>query len=158
VASLGKLVSAATRIGVVLAVVASPACYAYLPRDASAQLVGDTVQFSLTDMGTVALVPLVGPGVGSVEGRLAADSADTYIVSVTKTTRRDGTESDWRSERVAIAHSLVASVGVRRFSRGRTILFGALTTGALLAIAEAFVGSGGATVPGGTPTGPPTGR
>lgn len=156
--SLGRITTRTTRVGLGLTLLVSPACYAYLPREAGDHLVGDTVQFTLTDSGTVAMTPLVGPGVGSLEGRLSSDSSGTYFVSVTKTTRRDGSESDWRSERVPVAHSLVATVGIRRFSRGRTILFSALTTGALIAIAEAFAGGGGATVPGGTPTGPPTGR
>jgi hypothetical protein len=116
------------------------------------------VHLALTDSGTVVLAPFVGPSVESVEGDVIADTGGVYTLSVTKTTRRDGTETDWRGERVPVASILVANVGVRRFSTGRTVLLTALTTGALVAITEAFLGGGGATVPGGTPSGPPGGK
>jgi hypothetical protein len=93
-----------------------------------------------------------------VTGRFAGDSADTYLLNVTRTERRDGNGMEWRGERVVVPRALVSTVAVRKFSPGRTLLFGGLSTGALIAIAEAFGGGGGATVPGGTPTGPPAGK
>jgi hypothetical protein len=150
--------SSVTRCLLPVALIASVGCYAYLPPPSGRSIVGDDIQLMLTDSGTVVLAPLVGPSIGTIEGRLAVDTAGTYVVSLTKVARRDGADIDWRGERVAIAHTLVATVGARQFSRGRTFLFGALATGALVGIAEAFVGGGGATVPGGTPTGLPGGK
>jgi hypothetical protein len=124
-------------------------CYAFVPVSPSASHVGSTVQIALTDDGTLALTPSVGPSVGSIEGRLVSDSADTYVVSVSKTTRRDGAETDWRGEKVAIAHPLAAQVATRQISRTRTVAFSALTTGLLAALTEAFAGGSGGSVSGG---------
>jgi hypothetical protein len=104
------------------------------------------------------LAPFVGPSIATVDGRLVRDSADSYLLNVTQTARRDGTETEWRGERLVVPRSLVYAVSTRQFSGGRTLLFSAITTGALIAIAEAFIGGGGATVPGGTPTGAPGGK
>jgi hypothetical protein len=140
-----------------LAALASLGCYAYLPTPNNRPSPGNEVQLGLTDSGTVVLARLVGPSVGSVTGRFAGDSAGTYLLDVTHTARRDGTESDWRGERIAVDRALVTDVTTRRFSPGRTIVFGGLTTGALIAIVEAFAGGGGASAPGG-PLGTQTGR
>lgn len=133
-------------------------CYAYVPAVPGGSLTDREVQLSLTDSGAVVMAPLVGPSIATVDGRLIRDSSETYLLNVTGTARRDGVEMEWRGERIAVPRVLVTSVATKQFSRGRTLLFGALTTGALVAIADAFVGGGGATVPGRTPTGPPTGR
>jgi hypothetical protein len=132
-------------------------CYTYVP--SPGRLLPDReVQLALTDSGTVVLAPLVGPSIGTVDGRFIRDSADTYLLAVTRTARRDGTDMDWRGERLVVPRVLVSTAATRRFSPGRTIMFGALATGALVGIAEAFVGGGGASVPGGSPTGTPVGR
>jgi hypothetical protein len=133
-------------------------CYAYLPARSERITTGAEVQLALTDSGTVVLTRYVGPSVGLVTGRLVGDSADAYLLSMLRTTRRDGVEADWRGERVAVSRALVTEVSMRRFSPGRTILFSALTGGALVAVVEAFAGGGGASALGGTPTGPPTGK
>jgi hypothetical protein len=133
-------------------------CYAYMPTSGSVPATGADLQLTLTDSGTVVLSRSVGPSVGLLTGRFVGDSADTYLLNVTRTERRDGNGMEWRGERVGVPHALVSTVAVRKFSPGRTLLFGGLGTGALVAIAEAFAGGGGATVPGGTPTGPPTGK
>jgi len=154
-----KVLNRPSRYVTLGALVVSSSCYAYLPTMPNVRpLPGSEVQLGLTDSATVVLASSVGPSVGTITGRLAADSGDMYVLSVTKTERRDGIESDWRGERLAISRALVTSVATRRFSPGRTILFSALTSGALVAIAEAFAGGGGATTPGGTPTGPPAGK
>jgi hypothetical protein len=138
--------------------IACAGCYAYLPTTANRPPLGSDVQLALTDSGTVVLTSFVGPSVGSVSGLFVADSADTYLLNVTRTARRDGTETDWKGERIVVSRALVSGVSTRQFSAGRTILFSALTTGALVAIVEAFAGGGGASSPGGTPGGPPVGR
>jgi hypothetical protein len=141
-----------------IALFLSGGCYAYLPTTANRPSPGSAVQLALTDSGTVALAASVGPSVSSVSGLFVSDSADTYLLKVTRTARRDGTESDWKGERIVVSRALISSVSTRRFSPGRTILFSAITTGALVSIVEAFAGGGGASAPGGTPIGPPVGR
>ena len=147
-----------TRLAPFVCLLGGIGCYAYIPATPGRPLTNQEIQLSLTDSGAVILAPFVGPSIATVDGRLVRDSADTYLLNVTQTARRDGTETEWRGERLVVPRSLVNTVSTRQVSRGRTLLFSAITTGALLAIAEAFVGSGGATVPGGTPTGPPGGK
>lgn len=125
-------------------------CYGYY-QPATSNLTGHQLQLSITDSGAVILAPQVGVGIEAVDGKLVADSASRYIVSVSGIHRRDGLESDWRGEPVYIPHVLVSTVMERRFSRARTTLFAAATTIAMVAIKHAFGGAGGATSPGGTP-------
>lgn len=137
---------------------ASVSCYAYVPMSSTGAQPGSEVQLTLTDSGTVVLASAIGPSVGTVDGRLVSDSDGSYLLNVTRTQRRDGTETDWRGERVVVPHVLASSIATRRFSTGRTALFSTLATGALVAIAEAFGGNGGATTAGRTPVSPPTGK
>ena len=44
---------------------------------------------------------------GSVTGRIVADSADSFVVSLSTVRRRDGDETSWRGERVSIGRPLV---------------------------------------------------
>jgi hypothetical protein len=132
------------------------ACYEYLPaRDAGA-LAGQRVQLSLTDSGAVVLASKIGPSIEAIEGSLLADSAGAYVVAVGLTRGRGGVESDWRGERLAVPHVLVASFARRQFSTSRSVFAGALMTAGLVAATVGLRGGGGATgggvpVPGQTP-------
>jgi hypothetical protein len=137
---------------------ASVACYAYVPAPSTGMQAGSEVQLTLTDSGTVVLASAIGPSVGTVDGRLVSDSEGSYLLNVTHTQRRDGTETDWRGERVLVPHVLTSTIATRQFSTGRTALFSTLATGALVAIAEAFGGNGGASAPGRTPGGTQGGK
>ncbi len=139
--------------------VALAGCYAYLPVPRlDVQAPGRELRLELTDSGSVVLGQRVGFGVDAVTGRLVSDSGGTYLLAVSGTHRRDGSENSWNGEQVSIARSLVSVVGERHFSSGRTILFGTLTTIALVGLTDAMRGWGGATVPGPSPGGPATGR
>lgn len=120
----------------------SAGCYEYVSTPPTASLVGRRVQLSLTDSGTVALARQVGPSVEAVEGELLADSAGTYVVGVAVTRARSGAETDWRGERVTVAHSLVSSFAERKFSTSRTTFAGALMTAGVVAITTALRGGG----------------
>ncbi|HEY2378540.1 MAG TPA: hypothetical protein VGH98_21350 [Gemmatimonadaceae bacterium] len=147
-----------TRALTLTGLVASAACYAYVPARSDASLTDREVHLTLSDSGAVVLAAQVGPQIASLDGRFIRDSDDVYLLSVTQTDRRDGSQMEWRGERLAVPRVLITGVATKQFSRGRTFLFGALTTGALIGIAEAFAGGGGATVPGGTPGGPQGGK
>jgi hypothetical protein len=130
-------------------------CFGYYDPATSSVPVTKVVQLALTDSGSVVLASKIGPSNESVEGRLVADSSGVYLVSLSGVRRRDGSESDWRGEQVAIPRELVSKMSERRFSRGRTILMSALTTTALIAATKAFQGRGAATPAGVNPgTGP----
>jgi hypothetical protein len=147
-----------THLLLALCALCTTACYEYLPARGTASLVGRRVQLSLTDSGTVALASRVGPSVEAIEGDLLADSAGAYVVGVTLTRARGGAETDWRGERIAVAHPLVASFAERRFSRSRSTFAGALMSAGIVAVTVGLRGSGGATG-GGVPTGGrPTGQ
>src|SRR5438128_2444180 len=134
-----------------LALLGSPVttgCYGYY-QPMTPSLTGRRIQLSITDSGAVVLTPQVGSGIETIDGRLLTDTASRYVVSVTGVRRRDGLESDWKGEPVAIPHSLVSTVMERRFSRARTTLFAAAATIAMVAVKHAFGGAGGANAPGG---------
>jgi hypothetical protein len=138
-------------LGLITAVLSG--CYEYLQVPVTPNLAGHEVQLSITDSGSLVLAPQVGYGIEAVDGKLISDSDMRYQVAVTSIRRRDGQESDWNGESVNIPHSLVSTIMERRFSRGRSALFAAATTMAMVVARRAFGGTGGATVPGGSPGG-----
>jgi hypothetical protein len=146
-----------TRPMLLLCALLASACYEYLPARNSGSLLGQRVQLALTDSGTVAMASKIGPSIDVVEGDLVADSAGSYVLAVTQTRARGGTESDWRGEHVAIAHPLVSSFAERRFSRSRSTFAGALMSVGVVAITVGLRGNGSSS--GGVPTpGKPTGQ
>jgi hypothetical protein len=146
--------SKATSIAVLawLAGFGATGCYGYY-QPMTSNLTGRQLQLSITDSGAVFLAPQVGFGIEAVDGRLVADSASRYVISVSGIRRRDGLESDWKGESVYIQHVFVSTVMEKRFSRARTTLFAAATAVAMVAVKHAFGGAGGATSPGGSPGG-----
>lgn len=128
-------------------------CYGYYA-PLNSELSGREIQLALTDSGSVVLAPRVGYAVVAVEGKLLADSAGLYEMSVVSTQRRDGQESGWKGERVEIPHSLVSTLSERRFSRARTSLFAGAVSVGLVVIKHIFGGAGGSNAPGGIPGGP----
>jgi hypothetical protein len=120
-------------------------CYEYVRAGTPAALVGERVQLVLTDAGSEGLASIVGPGTGELEGRLVADSAGVYVLTLLATTTRTGVESDWRGERVLVPARFAASVLERRFSRSRTMVAGGAAAAALVGATVALRGSGGAT-------------
>src|SRR5438046_6202023 len=92
-----------------VALIAVASCYGfYAPLDS--HLAGRELQLSLTDSGSVMLAPRIGYQVDAVEGKLIADTAGFYALSVASTRRRDGLENGWRGERVEIPHSFVSTL------------------------------------------------
>jgi hypothetical protein len=128
------------------------ACYGYY-QPSTPDLAGREVQLSITDSGSIVLAPQVGSRIEAVEGKVISDSDMRYQIAVTGIRRRDGQESDWNGEYVNIPHAIVSTVMERRFSRARTTLFAIATTFAMVTAKHAFGGTGGATVPGGSPGG-----
>src|ERR1044071_5972026 len=116
-------------------------CYGYYPASTPAP-VGRDVQVTLSDSGSFALARQVGPSTAAIDGRLASDSGNAMVLSVTNVRRRDGSEIDWKGERVTVPRPIVIKVEERRFSRGRTTLFaGALALG-LIGTHQALGGPG----------------
>ena len=99
----------------------------------------------------MSLASQLGPATEQISGRVVGDSASAYLVSVLGTTRRGGTESDWKGERVVVPRIFVARAEERRFSRTKTVLATVAVIAAALGAREAFWGPGG--VFGGAPPG-----
>lgn len=126
-------------------------CYTYQPVVGAHPTAHERVRLTLTDSGAVSLASQLGPATEEVSGRLSADSAGAYIVSVLATRRRGGPEIDWRGEHVAVPRRLVARTEERRFSRARTLMASLGLVVAAAVAREAFWGAGG--VFGGAPPG-----
>ena len=131
-------------------------CHRYEPVTGSTVARGSSVAVSLTDFGTANLGRLLGMGVGTVEGNLVSASDSVYTLAVQVVRQRNGIETFWRGEQVAIPRTDVAEIRQRRFSRSKS----ALATVAILAAAfgavEAFIGTGsGSPSPGGSGGGGP---
>jgi len=122
-------------------------CYGYYQPPAGVPPVDHDVLLTLTDSGSVALAPSIGPSGAAISGRLLADSAESYRVAVSSVRQRAGFDVGWNGEGILVARVLVAGVTERRFSRTRTAIFGAAAIGVLAALREAFGGPGGATLP-----------
>jgi len=116
-------------------------CYGYYPATTPAP-VGRDVQVTLSDSGSFTLARQVGPSTEVIDGRFASDSANAIILSVTGVRRRDGTEIDWKGERVTVPRPIVIKLEERRFSRGRTTLFAGALTLALIGTHQALGGTG----------------
>jgi hypothetical protein len=117
-------------------------CYAYYPARESPVLQGQRVSFTLTDSGSVVLAPKIGPSVIAIEGTYAGDSSAAYLVDMLVTRQRNGVESDWTRERLAIARPLVSSVEYREFSAPRSIFAGTLAAIGVAAVTSALRGKG----------------
>jgi hypothetical protein len=128
-------------------------CHRYEPVTAATVARGSNVAVALTDYGTANLGRLLGMGVGTVEGSLVTVSDSAYTLSVQLVRQRNGIETFWRGEQVAIPRVDVAEIRQRQLSRSKS----ALATVALLAAAygaiEAFIGTGSGAPPAGAPGG-----
>jgi len=117
-------------------------CYEYVPSGSPASLMQRRVQLTLTDSGAVVLASRIGPSVEALDGTLVGDSSGTYLVSMLVTRARNGTESDWRGERIGVPHLLVSSLQERRFSPTRTALAGGIAAVGIVGITAGLRGAG----------------
>ena len=131
-------------------------CHRYEPVTAATVANGSSVAVSLTDYGTANLGRLLGMGVGTVEGNLVSVSDSAYTLTVQVVRQRNGIETFWRGERVAIPRTDVAEIRQRRFSRSKSALATVAVLAAAFGAVEAFIGTGsGAPPPGGSGGGGP---
>jgi hypothetical protein len=126
----------------VIAVALLGACHVYRPLPISAPVEGMKVRALLTDSGTRALAPYVGPEVSVISGRVSERAADGLTLSVGSVETRDGVEHFWKGERVLVPPALIALLQEERVSPERsTLLGGALAVGAFLAYKGFGLGS-----------------
>ena len=116
-------------------------CYGYYPATTPAP-VGRDVEVTLSDSGSFALARQVGPSTAAIDGRFASDSGNAIVLSVTGVRRRDGSEVDWKGERVTVPRPVMIKLEERRFSRGRTTVFAGLIALGIVATHQALTGDG----------------
>lgn len=130
-------------------------CYGYVAPQPGSSLVGNEAQLRLSDSGAVVLASKIGPSAESITGRIVADSARGYVVSLASVRQRDGGETLWHGEHVLVDRALVINAGTRRFSPSRTAFFSGVVSVGLLAARQAFLGrgsgGGGGGISGGQP-------
>jgi hypothetical protein len=121
------------------------ACYRYTPILATPADAGTDVRLQLTDQGSLALGPAIGPQVETMDGRLVSIGDTSFVLSVQQTENRAGLETSWRGERVTVPRSSVARVERRELAKGRSWAVGGLAVAAVVAIGRAvnLAGSGG---------------
>jgi hypothetical protein len=131
-------------------------CHRYEPVTAASVARGSSVAVALTDQGTANLGRLLGMGVGTVEGSLVTVSDTAYTLAVHVVRQRNGIETFWKGEQVAIPRLDVAEIRQRRFSRSKSALATVAVIAAAVGAVEAFIGTGsGSAPPGGSGNGGP---
>jgi hypothetical protein len=144
------------RLIAILLVTLSTACYSYHPLQAPVPASGTRVAAELTDAGSVAMAAQVGPQVVSVRGEVLESDRDGLLLALSSVLGRNDQETFWKGERVRLPLATVARVEQRRFALGKTMLFGAVAVGGILAAIKAFQGDGnGGGISGGTGGGSP---
>ena len=105
-------------------------CYTYVPVAGPGVPVTGDGRVVLTEAGTAAMVGPLGPNVREIDGIILRATADSVVMTVAQNTTTSRERFTSTGVTVAIARSLVQEVGVRTFSRKRSLTFG----GAVLAI------------------------
>lgn len=123
----------------------SSACYTYNPLTTPSPEPGSYVVVRLTDAASIDLAPYLGPTVFVVKGRYVGDSAGGIVVSVNSVELQRGDELSWAGERIRVANGQIASLGVRRLAKGRSLLLAGVSAGGLVATTLAFSLNGGGT-------------
>jgi hypothetical protein len=119
------------RLTLALASLLSSGCYSYTPMLATQQDAGIDVRLRLTDAGSVAMAPTIGPQMEIVMGRLLSASDSSYALALTQTEDRRGIEQSWRGERVVFPRTAVAGVERRKLSQARSWAVGGIVVGAV---------------------------
>jgi hypothetical protein len=117
------------------------ACYLYDPAP-PAPSTGTRVEAELTGDGSVALARQLGPNIAAVRGEIVASDEAGLLLALSSVTVTNHERMNWKGEQVRIPFSTVARVHQRKFSLGRSLLFGGAAIGALVAAGVAFGGDG----------------
>jgi hypothetical protein len=115
-------------------VTALSGCYVYEPLATPEPRIGSSVSVELTDHGSLALAPSIGPGIEVLRGDVV-DRQDTSVtLAVSSVTDHRGEVTSWNGERVRLQRSAVRHFNEKRFSRSRSALVGAaVVAGSILA-------------------------
>jgi hypothetical protein len=129
-------------------------CYNYNPLTTPSPEPGTYLAVTLNDAGSDELARYLGPSVFVVRGRYLGPSdrgGGGLLVSVSSVETKRGTGYSWQGETVTLPTDAIASLDVRRLSKGRSLLLAGVGAGGLVATTLAFSLFGGGTqlAPGG---------
>ena len=123
-------------------------CYNYNPLTTPSPDPGTYVAVTLNDAGSDELARYLGPSVFVVRGRYLGPGDRGLLVSVTSVETKRGVGYPWEGETVTLPTDAIASMDVRRLSKGRSLLLASMGAGGLVATTLAFSLLGGGTQPG----------
>jgi hypothetical protein len=131
----GRAVQAIRRLAAVAICFLVVGCYTMQPISGVTPPVGQVIALDINDAGRTALGGSMGPEIIQVEGRLISRDSSEYLVGVTAVRLLRGGEQVWRGENVRIKSEHVTSLYERRISKSRSLVLGAIATGAIALIA-----------------------
>jgi len=113
---------------------AGTGCYEYGVASVGRVETGQTVHVVLSQSGSAALAPTIGPNATTLDGRILRGDAGQLTLAVTQIERSVGPEEFMRNEAITVPTQSAESITVRRLDRPRTFLaIGALLAGAFVA-------------------------
>jgi len=122
-------------------------CYNYNPLTTPSPDPGTYVAVTLNDAGSDELARYLGPSIFVVRGRYLGPSTEGLLVSVSSVETKRGLGYPWEGETVTLPTDAIASMDVRRLSKGRSLLLAGLGAGGVVATTLAFSLLGGGTSP-----------
>lgn len=118
------------------------ACYTYDSVQVPTPVAGTRIQAELTDGGSAELASQLGPNIAAVRGEVVESDEVGLLLALNSVTVRTEERIFWKGEQVRIPLTTVAQVRQRKFSLGRSLLFGGAALAALVAAGAAFEGGG----------------
>lgn len=109
-------------------------CFRYVPVTESTSSITGEGRVILTEAGSAALQPQLGPNVREIDGAIVRLGADSVVMTVSQTTTTTRERFTQRGTTVAIPRPLVQSVQKQTLARSRTIALAAIST-AVISIA-----------------------
>jgi hypothetical protein len=136
------------KTAILIAVLALTAgCYNYNALTTPSPEPGTYLAVRLNDAGSDELARYLGPSIFVVRGRYLGPSDRGLLVSVSSVETKRGIGYPWEGETVTLPTDAIASLDVRRLSKGRSLLLAGVGAGGVVATTLAFSLLGGGTSP-----------
>ncbi len=130
-------------------------CYNYNPLTTPSPEPGTYLAATLNDAGSDQLARYLGPGIFVVRGRYLGPSDRGLLLSVSSVETKRGVRYPWEGETVTLPTDAIASLDVRRLSKGRSLLLAGIGASGVVATTLAFSLLGGGSQLGPGPGRPP---
>ena len=130
------------------------ACYTAVPLATDRPPQGTVLIVSLTDAGSAQMASVLGPKSVGLSGKYLGESGDSLVLGVSSVMQQSGNETFWQGERIAVPHSIIATVRERKASVAKS----ALIVGALVAVLVGITSVVSSGTPGQQGSPPPKGQ